>query len=100
MMKRNKWSLSHFFVKNKISQIQVILLLLDLISNSEEQEKWITQDVPRFVGARAEALAPKVHDFTWSADPDYIHDTFKGPNNVLLHFFYKDNPINTIKVLW
>tara|TARA_B100000900_G_scaffold55955_1_gene41797 strand:+ start:311 stop:2131 length:1821 start_codon:yes stop_codon:yes gene_type:complete len=37
-------------------------------------------------------LAPRVHDFTWSADPEYIHDTHMGPNNVLLHFFYKDNP--------
>ena len=37
-------------------------------------------------------LAPKVHDFTWSADPGYVHDTYKGPNDVLLHFFYKDNP--------
>ena len=36
-------------------------------------------------------IAPKVHDFTWSADPDYVHDTFKGPNDVMLHFFYKDN---------
>ncbi|MEC9135675.1 MAG: M1 family metallopeptidase [Bacteroidota bacterium] len=36
-------------------------------------------------------VAPKVHDFTWSADPDYVHDTFKGPNDVMLHFFYKDN---------
>ena len=36
-------------------------------------------------------VAPKVHDFTWSADPDYIHDTFIGPNDVMLHFFYKDN---------
>jgi hypothetical protein len=37
-------------------------------------------------------IAPKVHDFTWSADPHYIHDTFAGPNSVSLHFFYKDNP--------
>ena len=37
-------------------------------------------------------VAPRVHDFTWSADPEYIHDTHMGPNNVLLHFFYKDNP--------
>ena len=36
-------------------------------------------------------VAPRVHDFTWSADPEYIHDTHMGPNNVLLHFFYKDN---------
>lgn len=37
-------------------------------------------------------LAPNVHDFTWSADPEYIHDTYNGPNGVILHFFYKDNP--------
>ena len=36
--------------------------------------------------------APNVHDFTWSADPKYIHDTFLGPNNVDIHFFYIDNP--------
>ena len=36
--------------------------------------------------------APNVHDFTWSADPKYIHDTFVGPNNVDIHFFYIDNP--------
>lgn len=37
-------------------------------------------------------VAPKVHDFTWAADPDYIHDTFPGPNGVVLHFFYKNKP--------
>ncbi len=36
-------------------------------------------------------VAPKVHDFTWAADPDYIHDIYPGPNGVDLHFFYKDN---------
>ena len=36
--------------------------------------------------------APKVHDFTWAADTDYVHDTYPGPNNVNLHFFYKNNP--------
>ena len=33
--------------------------------------------------------APKVHDFTWAADPDYIHDTMQVPNGPMLHFFYK-----------
>ena len=37
-------------------------------------------------------IAPMVHDFTWAADVDYIHDTYPGPNNVTLHFFYKDDP--------
>jgi len=37
-------------------------------------------------------VAPDVHDFTWAADSDYIHDTYPGPNGVDLHFFYKNNP--------
>jgi len=36
--------------------------------------------------------APNVHDFTWAADPDYIHDTYDGENGVKLHFLYKNNP--------
>lgn len=34
-------------------------------------------------------IAPNVHDFTWAADPNYIHDTAQVPNGPLLHFFYK-----------
>ncbi|WP_435135651.1 M1 family metallopeptidase [Formosa sp. A9] len=37
-------------------------------------------------------VAPNVHDFTWAADPDYIHDTMQVPDGPLLHFFYKNNP--------
>ena len=33
--------------------------------------------------------APNVHDFTWAADPEYIHDTIQGENGVTLHFLYK-----------
>lgn len=36
-------------------------------------------------------VAPNVHDFTWAADKNYIHDVVKGPNNVDLHFLYKNN---------
>lgn len=32
--------------------------------------------------------APNVHDFTWAADPDYLHDTLQVPNGPLLHFLY------------
>lgn len=35
--------------------------------------------------------APNVHDFTWAADPDYIHDTTQVPDGPLLHFFYKSS---------
>ena len=37
-------------------------------------------------------IAPKVHDFTWAADPDYIHDIYDGPNGVKLNFYYKNDP--------
>ncbi|GEL10267.1 peptidase M1 [Flavobacterium glycines] len=37
-------------------------------------------------------VAPMVHDFTWAADKEYLHDVVKGPNNVDLHFLYKNNP--------
>lgn len=37
-------------------------------------------------------LAPQVHDFTWAADPEYIHDTRTAEDGTVLHFLYKDNP--------
>lgn len=37
-------------------------------------------------------VAPKVHDFTWAADNEYIHDSIEGPNGVTLNFYYKNNP--------
>ena len=37
-------------------------------------------------------LAPNVHDFTWAADKNYLHDTAAGPNGTTLHFLYKNNP--------
>jgi len=36
--------------------------------------------------------APKVHDFTWVADKDFLHDSYQGPNGVTLNFYYKNNP--------
>lgn len=35
-------------------------------------------------------VAPNVHDFTWAADLDYIHDTLQVPNGPLLNFYYKN----------
>ena len=35
--------------------------------------------------------APKVHDFTWAADPDYKHDKLVAQDGTVLHFFYQDN---------
>lgn len=36
--------------------------------------------------------APNVHDFTWAADKDYLHDIVEVPNGATLHFLYKNNP--------
>lgn len=36
--------------------------------------------------------APRVHDFVWAADPEYLHDTLKVEDGPILHFFYKNDP--------
>ncbi|MFD1094529.1 M1 family metallopeptidase [Salegentibacter chungangensis] len=43
-------------------------------------------------------IAPQVHDFTWAADPEYIHDKLETQSGVMLHFLYKDN--DEIKENW
>ena len=37
-------------------------------------------------------VAPNVHDFSWAADKDYVHDAYPGPNGVTLNFYYKNDP--------
>ncbi|MGL2965453.1 M1 family metallopeptidase [Flavobacterium sp. XGLA_31] len=37
-------------------------------------------------------LAPNVHDFTWAADKNYIHDVVSTDFGTTLHFLYKNNP--------
>jgi len=34
-------------------------------------------------------IAPKVHDFTWAADPDFEHDVLETKLGTKLHFLYK-----------
>ncbi|MGO3706476.1 MAG: M1 family metallopeptidase [Mesonia hippocampi] len=36
-------------------------------------------------------IAPNVHDFSWAADPDYIHDKRMASDGTQLHFLYKNN---------
>ena len=45
-------------------------------------------------------VAPNVHDFTWAADPDYIHDTRKVMNGPTMHFFYKNSLSDEKKKDW
>ncbi|MEE9350389.1 MAG: M1 family metallopeptidase [Flavobacteriaceae bacterium] len=44
--------------------------------------------------------APNVHDFTWAADKDFIHDVVKGPNDVTMHYLYKNNLDDNFKANW
>ncbi len=37
-------------------------------------------------------VAPNVHDFTWAADKNYIHDVVTTDFGTTLHFLYKNNP--------
>ncbi len=43
--------------------------------------------------------ANNVHDFSWAADPDYIHDIIEGPKGVKLHFFYQKSATENWKKL-
>ena len=44
--------------------------------------------------------AANVHDFTWAADPDYIHDMLEMPNGPTLHFYYKNTLSDKLKDSW
>ena len=57
----------------------------------EENDKIVKKD-PKAKTLTWHFVAPNVHDFTWAADKNYLHDVVKGPNNVDLHFLYKNNP--------
>ncbi|MFM7017451.1 M1 family metallopeptidase [Flavobacterium sp.] len=37
-------------------------------------------------------IAPNVHDFTWAADKNYVHDVVQTNFGTTLHFIYKNNP--------
>ena len=37
-------------------------------------------------------IAPNVHDFTWAADKNYVHDVVPTNFGSTLHFIYKNNP--------
>jgi hypothetical protein len=43
-------------------------------------------------------VAPNVHDFTWAADTDYIHDKLTAKDGTILHFLYQDD--EKIKENW
>lgn len=44
--------------------------------------------------------APNVHDFSWVADPDFIHQQKQLTNGPLLHLLYKKNLNDEQKLSW
>jgi hypothetical protein len=57
------------------------------------QDEAVTVKIPkRTKNLTWHFVAPMVHDFTWAADKDYVHDVVKGPNDVAMHFLYKNYP--------
>jgi len=42
--------------------------------------------------------AQNVHDFSWAADPDFVHDTYSVNPDLTLHFFYQND--EKIKENW
>ena len=60
------------------------------------------QGEPKKIGNKKEYhfVAPKVHDFTWAADPDFIHDTLEMENGPKLHFYYKKTMNQTYLDNW
>jgi hypothetical protein len=45
-------------------------------------------------------VAPNVHDFTWAADPNFVHDTLQVPDGPMLHFFYKKSLKHKYQKRW
>ena len=45
-------------------------------------------------------VAPFVHDFTWAADPDYVHDKLQIENGPMLNFYYKSTMAEEYQKHW
>lgn len=45
-------------------------------------------------------VAPNVHDFTWAADPNFVHDSLQVPDGPMLHFLYKKSLKRKYKKRW
>ncbi|HFS67071.1 MAG TPA: M1 family peptidase [Flavobacteriia bacterium] len=53
------------------------------------EEKGVKVNKPKGKKLTWHFKAPNVHDFTWAADKEYIHDVIDGPYNTKMHFLYK-----------
>lgn len=55
------------------------------------EDKTKTLNLPKGKKLKWHFVAPYVHDFTWAADPNYVHDILKTAGGTELHFFYKND---------
>lgn len=57
------------------------------------QDKGVEVNIPKKTKTLTwHFIAPNVHDFTWAADKNYIHDVVTTNFGTTLHFLYKNNP--------
>ena len=57
------------------------------------QDKGVVVSIPKKTKTLTwHFYAPNVHDFTWAADKEYLHDVVQVPDGATLHFLYKNNP--------
>ena len=66
------------------------------LQNSQEvghgyEDKSKPLNLPKGKKLKWHFVAPNVIDFTWAADPNYVHDILKTANGTELHFFYKND---------
>ncbi|MBE0423980.1 MAG: M1 family metallopeptidase [Lutibacter sp.] len=66
------------------------------LQNSQEvghgyEDKTKPLSLPKGKKLKWHFVAPNVHDFTWAADPNYVHDILKTASGTELHFFYKND---------
>lgn len=86
-----------FDVKITLDKTYTIGATGTLINNNEIGHGYEDKDVSVIHAKKTKNLtwhfnAQNVLDFTWGADPNFIHDIYPGPDGVALHFFYKNNP--------
>lgn len=61
------------------------------IGKGYEEDKSVPLNLPAGDRLVWKFRAENVHDFAWAADPDYIHETVKARQDLILHFIYQND---------
>lgn len=94
---------SDFDVKITLDKTYTIGATGNLVNNNEIGHGYEDSGVKVETSKKNKTLtwhfnAKNVLDFTWGADPNFVHDIYPGPRGIKLHFLYKNDP--TIKENW